>query len=189
MSISPMKSKTTSSTDECCPKFDPSSFTDADGNPYKIITWNEKPFVKDGTWCFCYVPLAFGRATTRALKKIKDAGAESPKDEFMILSDCKSPWYSDVFLSVAKDDVEGATVEKISGDFLAKAFEGDYSNIGTWVKEMKALLKEVLEKKAKDENTPAVDVEDTRVLFYYPTCPKCAKKYGENYVVVLAKMP
>jgi len=24
--------------------------------------------------------------------------------------------------------------------------------------------------------------------FYYTTCPKCAKKYGKNYVVLLAQV-
>jgi len=163
--------------DECCPKFDPSSYTSDDGNKsYKEITWNEKPFVKDGTWCFYYVPLAFGRAMTRALKKIQNAEAEvEPRSELMVLSDCHSPWYSNIFLSVAEDkEVEGAEVEKISGTFLAKSFEGDYSNMGKWIKEMETLLKETATKDLKS------------FYLYYPTCPKCAKKYGENYVVIMA---
>jgi hypothetical protein len=27
-----------------------------------------------------------------------------------------------------------------------------------------------------------------RQLFYYTTCPKCAKHYGKNYVVLLAEV-
>jgi len=163
--------------DECCPKFDPSSFTDGK-NYFKLITWNEKPFVKDGTWCFFYVPLTFGRAMSRALKRITDAGAESPKDEMMVLSECISPWYSDVYVSVAKEEVDGAEVEKISGTFLSKAFEGDYSNMGKWVEEMKGLVAE------ETVERPALGL---KMYFYYPTCPKCAKKYGKNYVIIMAK--
>jgi hypothetical protein len=27
-----------------------------------------------------------------------------------------------------------------------------------------------------------------KMYFYYTTCPKCAKKYGKNYVVLLAQI-
>jgi len=27
-----------------------------------------------------------------------------------------------------------------------------------------------------------------RMFFFYTTCPKCAKKYGKNYVVTLGKV-
>lgn len=27
-----------------------------------------------------------------------------------------------------------------------------------------------------------------KLYFYYTTCPKCAKKYGKNYVVILAEV-
>jgi hypothetical protein len=26
------------------------------------------------------------------------------------------------------------------------------------------------------------------MYFFYTTCPKCAKKYGKNYVVILAQI-
>lgn len=176
-------SKVHSTEAECCPKFDPSTYTDG-SNPFKIVTWVEKPFVKDGTWCCYYIPLGFGRAVTRALKKIEAAEAEAPNDEFMILSDCHSPWHSGVFVSCAKDKVvEGA--ETISGEFLAKAFEGDYSNIGKWMKEMNVLVKETLDERGGEEKT---GVDAVKYYFYYPTCPKCAKNYGENHVVIMAKM-
>jgi hypothetical protein len=127
-----------------------------------------------------YFPLNFGKAVTRSMAKIdKYPGAKVPKEEFMILSDCTSPWYSNVYVSIAGDEVEGANVEKISGDFLAKAFEGDYSNIGKWIKEMDKLLPQVKKSTKKTE---------TKYYFYYPTCPKCAKKYGKNHVVILAAL-
>jgi hypothetical protein len=27
-----------------------------------------------------------------------------------------------------------------------------------------------------------------QLYFYYTTCPKCARKYGKNYVVILARI-
>ena len=32
------------------------------------------------------------------------------------------------------------------------------------------------------------DKPEGRVFFWYTTCPKCAKAYGENYVVGLAEI-
>lgn len=74
---------------ECFPKFVPSAYSNVSRNPYKQITWKEKPFIKDGTWCFYCIPLAFGRPVPR--KKISHNDAALRKDEFMILSDCQSP--------------------------------------------------------------------------------------------------
>ena len=170
----------------CCPEFDPVSYN-SDGsvnNLYRVITWNDKPFVKDGTRCFFYVPLAFGRAVIRAMKKISNAGAESPKSDVMILSDCTSPWYTNIFVSSTKDEVPGAEVEKISGTFLAKAYEGDYSNMGKWVKE----TKEIVRTSSLGKDMLTSDLEKMEIYFHYPTCPKCAKKFGKNYVVVMAKL-
>jgi hypothetical protein len=113
--------------------------------------------------------------------------AQVPKEQFMILSDCTSPWYSNVYVSVVTANIEGVTVEKISGDFLAKAFEGDYSNIGKWVKEVEKLLPAVRE--SIDEKKDSVaKCKGAKFYFYYPTCPRCAKKYGKNHVVILASL-
>ena len=101
----------------------------------------------------------------------------------MILSDCTSPFYSNVYyLSVSKEVVKGAQIEKISGIFLAKVFEGEYRDIGKWVDEMKDIVKE------KREDNTAADNNDLKMYFYYPTCPKCSKVYGKNYVVILARI-
>ena len=180
--------KSSEEDDICCPEFDPSKYSDEkNGLQYKKITWNEneKPFVKDGTYCFMYIPfLSFGRATTRALKKISGADAECDRDNFMILSDCSSPWYSNIYLTCNKDEVKGATVEKISGVFLAKAFEGDYSKTGKWVNDMKEVVQEANEEEKGDD----FNVNNMKMYFYYPTCPKCAKKWGKNHVVIMAKI-
>jgi hypothetical protein len=187
-------------TEECCPPFDSSKYQD--GNKAYKIKWKNKPFVVDGTRCLFHIPLAFGKAVTRAMKKIEQSEAQVPKEDFMILSECSSPWWSDVLVSTSKECVEGAEVKMISGSFLAKAFEGDYSNIGKWVKEMNELVLEVggsaLEGKKEQEKAVEEDGEcssntektkkkkDDTIYFYYPTCPKCAKKHGRNYVVIFA---
>mmetsp|Transcript_6720 Transcript_6720/g.10521 ORF Transcript_6720/g.10521 Transcript_6720/m.10521 type:complete len:265 (+) Transcript_6720:1-795(+) len=227
-------------TEECCsPLFDPSKYQDGNKG-YKLIQWKHKPFVVDGTRCLFHVPLAFGNAVARAMKKIEQSGAQVPKEDFMILSECSSPWWSDVFVSTSKEYVEGAEVTLISGMYLAKAFEGDYSNIGKWVREINDLVVKVKrsslegeeeEKKEKEPlpqpygSKPLVSMQEDEIeplptakrdvevikqvveedellpntkkvikqkngtiFFYYPTCPRCAKKYGKNYVVLFAKI-
>ncbi len=56
-----------------------------------------------------------------------------------------------------------------------QTFEGPYQNMRKWIEEMKAFVT------AKDKNV-------NKLYFYYTTCPKCAKKYGKNYVAILAQI-
>lgn len=44
-----------------------------------------------------------------------------------------------------------------------------------WIEEMKTFVQ------SKDRQLE-------KLYFFYTTCPRCAKKYGKNYVVVLAKV-
>ena len=101
----------------------------------------------------------------------------------MILSDCTSPWYSNVYVSTATEKVKDATVESISGSFLGKSFQGDYSNIGKWMKEVEKIVPKERESIDQKERS-----SEDKYYFYYPTCPKCAKKYGKNHVVILAAL-
>jgi len=71
--------------------------------------------------------------------------------------------------------VPGASMATLSGTFLAKVFEGPYKDIRRWICEMGKYV-ESKNKRLK------------RLLFYYTTCPKCAKKYGKNYVVLLGQV-
>ena len=69
----------------------------------------------------------------------------------------------------------GAEMASLSGTFLTKVFEGPYQNAGKWATEMKEYVKS----KGK---------ELQKIYFFYTACPKCAKAYGKNYVVLLAQV-
>jgi hypothetical protein len=71
--------------------------------------------------------------------------------------------------------VAGADMVNVSGDFLTKVFEGPYANIRTWCDEMKRHVAQ----RGRTLDT---------LYFFYTTCPKCAKYYGKNYVVGVAKV-
>jgi hypothetical protein len=152
--------------DECCPKFDPEPWDE------KEITWENKLFLRDRVRSFFHIPLNFGAVMKRAVTLIEAADAKS--EDMIVLSDENSLWGADVYIDVTKD-TKNAQMATLSGTFLAKVFEGPYRNMGTWIKEMQAYMV------GKGQETE-------KLWFYYTTCPKCAKKYGKNYVVILAQV-
>ena len=118
-----------------------------------------------------HVPLNFGRVMRRNMQAIEAAEALEP-DQLM-LSDENSLWGADVYIAVSRE-VPGARMERISGHFFTKVFEGPYSRAGRWAKEMKTLFEQ--------QGRPL-----EKLFFWYTTCPKCAKAYGKNYVVLVAR--
>ncbi len=150
----------------CCPRFDPAPW---DG---KEIIWQDKLFLKDHVTSFFHIPLNMNKVMVKNMERIKNANALSPVP--IIISDEKSMWGADIYIAVSKE-VPGSEMERISGTFLSKVFEGPYKNAGKWANEMK---KYVLSKGKELKN----------MYFFYTTCPKCAEFYGKNYVVLLAKV-
>jgi hypothetical protein len=150
----------------CCLKFNPEPWDE------KEVTFEDKLFVKDHVTSFFHIPLNFGKVMVRNMEKIQAADALEP--EPVMLSDEKSLWGADIYIAVSKD-VPGAEMVKISGTFLTKVFEGPYKDIRKWVEQMKAYLESRATKMKK-------------MYFFYTTCPKCARHYGKNYVVILAQV-
>jgi hypothetical protein len=150
----------------CCPPFDPEPWTD------KTVVWDAKPFLKDRVTSLFHIPLNFGKVMIRCMTAIDAAGAAA--EEPIVLSKEDSPWGSDVFIAVAKE-VPGAAMTAISGTFLTRVYEGPFRNLGQWIAEMKTWV----EGQGKTVR---------ELYFYYTTCPKCARKYGKNYVVILARV-
>lgn len=150
----------------CCPRFDPSSYDQ------KAVTWKDKLFVKGHVVSFMHVPLNFGRVVSRLQKQIVDAGAEIEGN--LILSDETSSWGTDLFIAVSKA-IPGLKMEKLSGVYLMRVFEGEFRMIPEFMKITEQYLKET-GKVAK------------HWYLFYPYCPKCAKAYGTNYIVIFARI-
>ena len=151
---------------ECCPKFDPNPWSD------RVITWDKQLFLQDRVRSFLHIPLNYGAVMTRSMAAIKAAGAIP--DEMIMLTDENSLWGADVYIAVSKE-VPGARMTRLSGTYLAKVFEGPYRNVRNWIPEMKSFVT------SKGKSLQ-------KLLFFYTTCPGCAKKYGKNYVVILAQV-
>ena len=150
----------------CCEPFNPEPWQD------KEITWNEKLFVTDHISSFLHIPLNMGKKITENMALIEKSGANSEVQ--LMLTDEKSLWSSDIYIDVAKE-VPGTEMAKLSGTFLTKVFEGPFQNVGKWAEEMK----EYVRSKGK---------QLTKIYYSYTTCPKCAKAYGKNYVVLFAQV-
>jgi hypothetical protein len=152
--------------DECCPKFIPKPW---DG---KVLEWKNKKFIKDKVFTIFYIPLNFGRVMKRVMAKIDSAKAKCV--DYMGLSDHTSKWNMEIYIAVDKE-IPNAENVTISGKFLSKVYEGDFKEIGKWCKDFEVYAKT---KKLKIK----------KMYMWYTTCPKCAKKYGKNYVVIVGEV-
>lgn len=149
----------------CCEPFDPAPWQE------KEIKWENKLFVRDHVTSFLHVPLNMGKKIIKNIALIEKAGA---KGEQLMLADEKSLWGADIYIDVTRE-VPGAKMATISGTFLTEVFEGPYQNAGKWAREMAEYVK-VKGKTLK------------KLYFSYTTCPKCAKAYGKNYVIIFAEV-
>ena len=150
----------------CCPKFDPAPWDE------KILLWENKKFVKDRVITLFYMPLNFGHVMKRFSRNLITSGAEMP--DYLCLSDHTSKWNMDLYLAVDKE-VPGTKNVIISGKFFCKVYEGPFRETGKWCSDFERILK-------------SKGFQFNKIYMWYTTCPKCAKKYGENYVVLLAKL-
>ena len=150
----------------CCARLD------ADRWDEREFEWSDKPFLRDHIRSLFHIPLNFGSVISRDHAAIEDAAAypEHP----LWLTDEVSPWGSDVYVAVDRD-VPGANIERLSGTFLSKVFQGPYRHVGKWTRAMESYVAE------RGRNVE-------KLLYYYATCPKCAKHFGANQVVLFAKV-
>ncbi len=150
----------------CCPKFDPEPWDE------KEIRWEDKKFITDRVRSIFHIPLNFGSVMKRVMTKIESSNIEC--EDMIVLADEDSLWGTNVFVDVS-GDVKKGKMTIISGTFLSKVFEGPYRNMRTWMQEMSQYVE-------------AQGKETQMQYYYYTNCPKCARKHGKNYVVLLAQV-
>jgi hypothetical protein len=137
-----------------------------------MFTWENKKFIKDHVCNLFYMPVNFSRVMKRLNEKVTKAGATMP--DWLCLSDHTSKWNSDLYLAVDKD-VPGAENTTLSGKFYCKVYEGPFKDTGKWCKDFEVVAK------SKGYNVK-------KWYMWYTTCPKCAKKYGKNYVAIISQV-
>lgn len=162
--------KKTSKDQECCPVFDPEPWN------HKTHEWVNKPFIKDYLPQFLHMPLPsmMGKVIGRMWKNAQDAGAAPEIKDFLLLAYDPSPWKSELLMSVTKE-VPGAENVKLTGSFVTKVFDGPFNKVPEYLKEF-------------NEYLVCNDQKAKKIYFYFTTCPKCARKYGHNYIVAFAEV-
>ncbi|MDD2641949.1 MAG: hydrolase [Bacteroidales bacterium] len=159
--------KTSVSPDfECCPRFNPKPWDDV------VLEWNDKQFVKASVCTIAFMPLNFGMVIRKLFKAIEKAGATA--QDYLCLSDHTSKWNMDIYIAVDKS-VPGVENKLLSGTFYSRVYEGPFRDTDKWCRDFQA--------KAAEK-----ELHVDKWYMWYTTCPKCAKKYGENYVAVIAKV-
>ncbi|MFH1682230.1 MAG: hydrolase [Candidatus Woesearchaeota archaeon] len=150
----------------CCPKFNPKQWNG------KVIQWKNKRFIKDKVFTIFYMPINFGSVIRRLMKNIDAANTEC--SDWMSLSEHTSKWNMNLYLAVDKKvlDVENVA---LSGKFISKVYEGPFKDTGKWCKDFEDYI-----------NSKKIKIK--KQYMWYTTCPKCAKKYGKNYVVIIAEV-
>ena len=154
-------------TTGCCAQFNP------DGWDGQVLYFQDKPFVRAKTKSVMHIPVNMGKVFNRVQSRIEESGGFD-MDNTIVLSRDLSAWEAEHFFSVSHPvpDKESTT---LSGEFVTKVFEGPYREAKRWYKEMQEIARE--KGGTSDE-----------VYFFYTTCPKCAKAYGKNYVVGVARL-
>ena len=156
---------------ECCPKFNPKKWDQ------KTFNWDNKPFIKETIRTFFHIPFppTIGKKITKMCKMIEDSKmAEANKEDTLVLFRDPSAFKSEIYISVA-GIVPNANNVNISGTFIGKVFSGAYNAIPKFIKQMDEYLA-TKGNKAKD------------YYIHYAYCPKCAKKYGNNYMILFAQI-
>jgi hypothetical protein len=156
---------------ECCPEFKPEKWDQ------KTFNWENKPFIKETMRTFFHIPLS----SIISKKVVKMSGmaidskmAEANPEDALLLFRDPSAFKSEMYFSVA-GQVPNANNAKLSGTFIGKVFDGPYRSIPKFIKETNEFAA-AQGKKAKD------------YYIHYAYCPKCAKKYGNNWMIIFAEV-
>lgn len=151
----------------CCPRFDP---TDWEGKLYEL---KDLRMVRASTKSLFFMPLNMGAVMGRTMKAIDEANA-AYDDRYLILSKDKSSFTCDHYFNVTKE-VAGQQMADLSGQYVARVFEGSYAQVPKWIPEMEAYVK-------------SEGFELEALYQFYTTCPKCAKHFGKNYIVFFGRV-
>lgn len=151
---------------ECCPPFEPEQWDN------KTLNWVDKTFVRGRVFTFFYMPVNFGAVMRKLDQKLTEAGASM--QDFLCLSHHTSKWNMHVYLAVDRP-IPGAENVTLTGKFFSKVYEGPFRDTGKWSRDY-------------EETVQSKGMKVKKWLLWYTTCPKCARKYGKNYVAIISEV-
>ena len=147
---------------ECCPPFDPTPWDK------QTFVWEQRLFIKERVLSLFNIPINFGQVMKKQTKLVESSGCKNTDN--LSLSNHNSKFGMDVYYAVDKP-VSSAQNEQLSGTFYSKVYEGSFKEINDWKTDF-----------VKRIGIKEKEIED--LYYWYTTCPKCAKKYEKNYVVL-----
>lgn len=155
----------------CCPQFNVEKWDK------KTFNWSNKQFIKESIPTLFHIPFPpmIGKKITKMWKLAEGIQAtDQNKEDTLVLFTDPSPFKSEIYLSVTKN-IPNANNISISGAFVSRVFDGSYNAIPKLIKQMNEYLGEI-GKKARN------------YYVHYAYCPKCAKKFGHNYMILFAEV-
>lgn len=150
----------------CCPVFHPEKYDQ------KTFNFSDLHFIQTSTKSVMYMPLNMDKVFTKTQADIEASG-QSIDDRYLILSNDVSV-FKCIHNFMTNGPVKNYPSIKLTGNYLAKVYDGDFKDMGKWVNEFSAELK------ANGSKNP-------KIYTFYTTCPNCAKVYGHNYVVLFGE--
>ena len=126
---------------------------------------------------FFHIPFTFliGRKICKLWKHTDQwKKVDQSKDNILVLFHDSGMFKSEIFFSVT-GHIPKANNVTISGEFIARVFEGKYCDVRNFINQTKNYLV-TQEKVAKD------------IYVHYAYCPMCTKKHNKSYVLVLAQV-
>ena len=156
---------------ECCPKFSAEKWDN------RTIEWDKKHFIMASVPAFFHLPFTplIGKRMTQMMELADQEEANIPDlNDALVLFHDPTPFRSEIYYSVTKN-VPGAINTDLTGTFMTRVYEGPYNSIS---KHMKTMDQELQEQDLKAKN----------YFVHYAYCPGCAKKFGNNYMVLFAQL-
>lgn len=145
-----------------------------DGWDRAIVDLSDQHFIRMHTRSVLYMPLNMAKTMTALQHLAAESGSETPPEHALILSHDLSPWRAEQLYAVSRP-VEGADNVVFRGTFATRVYEGPYGEARAWVGDI-------------TDYVNGLGRSPQEIYFFYPTCPACAKHYGKNYVIALARL-
>lgn len=151
----------------CCPRFHPEDWDK------KVFCLDNYMFAKARSKSIFHIPINLGKVMTDTMSSISKSDAED-KERYLILSHDNSMWSTDHYFLTTKE-VSDLEMKSLKGNYITKVYEGPYNGIPKWIADF-------------EEYIQSQGYTSKDFYAFYTTCPKCAKHYGANYVVLFASI-
>jgi len=152
----------------CCKDIDLSKWN------FREVKWNRKPFyvVRYGT--FLHIPIGIGKAMVSGMNIV--AGKYHTPYPELWLSKETGLFSAKMLFAVKKANPGDPSIEKLSGTFVTRGFQGPYKNMGNYIRVFNEQVKQKYGRKPIE------------LYFWYANCPKCAKKQGGPKIVIFGRV-